>query len=149
MPIVNENEFKTALAGFSIPQQRQVAARFAESVLPLCHDARIKGAINAAKRADITDEELAALFHAAKTASVESYTQCGKEANWLGQAGHFVAEAATACVTPQEQADNLAWNAAMHARMARTCESIATGQGTENSEAEKQYKILEEFLRIQ
>jgi hypothetical protein len=42
--------------------------------------------------------------------------------------------------------DSPAWDAAMHARMARTCESIATGRGTDNAEAAAQYRILEEFL---
>jgi hypothetical protein len=34
----------------------------------------------------------------------------------------------------------------MNARMARICETIANGQGTENREAEQQYRILTEFL---
>jgi hypothetical protein len=34
----------------------------------------------------------------------------------------------------------------MQARMARTCETVATGEGTENREAEEQYRILEAFL---
>jgi hypothetical protein len=42
---------------------------------------------------------------------------------------------------------DIGWNAAMQARMARTCEAISTGQGTENREAEQQYRILEEFIK--
>jgi hypothetical protein len=30
--------------------------------------------------------------------------------------------------------------------MARTCQTVATGEGTENREAEEQYRILEAFL---
>jgi len=146
MAISNDSEFKAALNGLSAAQQRQVAARFVENVLPLCKDIRVSGAVTAARRRDITDAELAALFQAAKSASVESFTQCGKEADWLAQAGHFVAEAAMSCVKPADATDNLAWAAGMSSRMARTCETIAAGAGTGNREAEAQYRLLTEFL---
>ncbi len=146
MAISNDNEFKAALIKLTVAQQRQAASRFVESVLPLCWDTRVKGAVAAARRQDITDAELAALFQATKSASVESFTQCGREADWLAQAGHFVAEAAMACVKAAEVDDNLAWDACMSARMARTCETIAGGAGTENHEADAQYRILSEFL---
>jgi hypothetical protein len=142
----NDNEFKTALTDLSRAGQRLVAARFAEHVLALSKDARVKGAINSAKRTDITEDELAAALQAAKTASVESFTQCGHECDWNSQAGHFVAKAVLASVKPAEPGGNPAWDAAMHARMARTCETIATGHGTDNAEATAQYRILAEFL---
>jgi len=129
-----------------IPQQRLVAARFVENVSNLTNDARVKAAINTAKRADITRPELDVVYSAAKTASVESYTHCGQEGDWLSQAGHIVAEAAATSVTPEAKAGNLAWDVAMRSRMARTCASIAEGQGTENREAEQQYRILADFL---
>ena len=47
---------------------------------------------------------------------------------------------------PVEPGDNLAWDAAMAARMARACESVAEGSGTRNNETEKQYRILYEHL---
>jgi len=106
----------------------------------------VAGAVISAKRPDISDPELAAMYQAAKTAGVESYTQCGRECDWAVQAGHFVSKAATACVQPAEAGANLAWEAAMQARMARMSETIATGEGTENREAETQYRILEAFL---
>ncbi len=145
MSISNDGEFKAALNGLSPAQQRQVAARFVENVLALCKDARVGRAVSGAKRPDVTDMELAALYQAAKAASVESFTQCGRECNWDNQAGHFVAEAAVCCVAPAGEGANPGWHAAMHARMARTCGTIATGQGTENREAETQYRILSEF----
>ena len=83
---------------------------------------------------------------AANTARVESFTQCGKEADWSAQVGHFVAKAAVACVKPAEAGGNLAWDAAMQARMARTCQTVADGAGTDNREAEAQYRTLEAFL---
>jgi hypothetical protein len=142
----NDREFKEKLAGLSLIQQRQVASRFVQRVASLSNDFRIKTALDAAERADVSDAELAGACQGAKTASVESYTQCGHECDWNSQAGHFVAQAAVACVRPATEGENLAWESAMSARMARTCETVAEGSGTDNSEAEAQYQILEAFL---
>lgn len=144
MTITNDSEFKTAIAKLTKAGQRQVGARFAESVLALCKDTRVKHAIATALRDDITEDELAAALDSAKKASVDSFTLCGKECDWHSQAGHFVAESALACLKP---GSNPAWEAAMHARMARTSESIATGVGTDNPEAATQYRILTAFLK--
>jgi hypothetical protein len=148
MKISNDGEFKAALSSLSGANRRQVAARFAESVLALSKDARVKGAVDAAKRSDITDAELAAASRSAKAASVESFTRCGHECDWNDQANHFVAEAGLACVQPDKPGANPAWDAAMQARMARTCETIADGQGTDNAEAAAQYRILAKFLNL-
>ena len=86
MTINNDNEFKSALGGLPRAGQRQVAARFAENVLALSTDARVKNAISTAKRADITEDELAAALTSAKKASVDSFTQCGTECDWGSQA---------------------------------------------------------------
>jgi hypothetical protein len=147
MTIRTDADFKAALYKLPAPEQRRVGARFVESVASLCHDPRVKAAINAAKRVDSSDAELNVAFQAVKTACVDSYTQCGHEADWRAQAGHFVAKAAETCVMPDGRARDIGWNAAMQARMARTCEAISTGQGTENREAEQQYRILEEFIK--
>ncbi|MBI1175491.1 MAG: hypothetical protein GC139_09540 [Sideroxydans sp.] len=148
MAIDNDNDFKTALGDLSRAGQRLIAARFAENVLTLSQDARVKSAINSARRTDMTEDELAAALQSAKKASVDSFTQCGHECDWSSQAGHFVAQAALACLKPAEPGGNPAWDAAMHARMARTCERIATGNGTDNTEAAAQYRMLAEFLNI-
>lgn len=148
MKISNDSEFKAALSLLSGATRRLVAARFAENVLALSPDPRVKSAIDAAKRSDITDAELAVVFRSAKAAGVESFTRCGHECDWNDQAGHFVAEAGLACVQPAEPGSNPAWDAAMQARMARTCETIAIGRGTDNAEATAQYRILAEFLNV-
>jgi hypothetical protein len=147
MTIRTDADFKATLNKLPIPEQRRVAARFVESVAALCRDPRVTAAINAAKRADISDAELTAAFHAVKTACVDSYTQCGHEADWREQAGHFVAKAAETCVMPAGHVHEIGWTAAMRARMARTCEVISAGQGTENREADQQYRILDEFIK--
>jgi hypothetical protein len=147
--ITNETEFKNALDQLTLAQQRRIGALFVENVLTLCDDYRVKNALNATKTTEITPDELAAACRAAKTASIESFTQCGKDVDWLGQAGHFVAAASVACVTPANQikpTDNIAWTAAMHGRMARMCETIAAGKGSENQETQQQYQILVRFL---
>jgi hypothetical protein len=146
MAISNDKEFKGALAGLPVARQRQVAARFVERVLPLSNDSRVKAALDVAARADVSDAELTVASQAANSARVESFTQCGRETDWSAQAGHFVAKAAVACVRPADAGDNLAWEAAMQARMARTCNTVAEGEGTENREAEEQYRVLEAFL---
>ena len=148
MNISNDSEFKAALGFLFGANRRMVAARFAENVLSLSPDPRVKGAVEMAKRMDITDAELATAYQSAKAASVDSYTQCGHECDWNDQASHFVAEAGLACVKPAGPGANPAWEAAMQARMARTCETIATGRGTDNAEAAAQYRILSEFLKI-
>ncbi|MCS6786325.1 MAG: hypothetical protein NZ524_04730 [Thiobacillaceae bacterium] len=147
MDIRNDQDFKTALSKLGAVQQRLVAARFAENVLDLCEDMRVTAAINAARRPDVSEAELAVVFQAAKAACVETYTRCGQEADWRNQASHFVAKAALACVSPPDRTAELAWGVAMNARMARTCETIANGQGTEHREAEQQYRILAEFMK--
>ena len=143
MAINNDNEFKVAVGKLTRAGQRQAGARFAENVLALCKDARVKHVIATARRDDVTEDELIAALDSAKKASVDSFTQCGKECDWNSQAGHFVAQAALACLEP---GGNPAWDAAMHARMARTSESIATGIGTDNTEATAQYRILDKYL---
>jgi hypothetical protein len=142
----NDREFKEKLGTLPIARQRQVASKFVQRVFPLCNDFRIKSALAVAERADVVDAELASAYQEAKAAAVESYTQCGHECDWSSQAGHFVAEGAVACVKPAAAGDTLAWEAAMQARLARTCQTVADGSGTDNREAEEQYRILEAFL---
>jgi hypothetical protein len=146
MRINNDVEFKQALDGLDVHQQRRVGATFVESVLSLSNDVRVSSAVGLVKHSDVSDIELDTACQAVNSARVESFTQCGKETDWLAQAGHFVAKAALCCVRPPEPDVNLAWEAAMAARMARTCESVAEGKGTENHEIENQYRILYELL---
>jgi len=142
-----DSEFKQKLGALPIVRQRQVASKFVQRVFPLSNDFRIKTALDVAERADAaTDAELASAYQAAKATTVETYTQCGHECDWNSQAGHFVAQAAVACVRPASEGDNLAWESAMSARMAHTCKTVAEGLGTDNREAEAQYTILEAFL---
>jgi hypothetical protein len=147
MTIHNDKDFRAALAALLLPRQRQMAARFVRQVLDLCGDVRVKTALAAAERDDISPAELVLAAQSAHSARVESYTQCGRDTGWAPQAGHFVAKAAEACVRAAAAGDNLAWDAAMQARLARTCQTVAEGIGTENNEAQAQYQILDTFLK--
>jgi len=147
MTTTNDIQFKAVLQKLTLPQQRQVAARFVENAMSLSGDPRVKAAVSFARRADISDAELIVVQNAAKSAAVETYTHCGDEGDWLGQAGHFLAEAALASGAPPEKASSQARDVAMRVRVARTCETIAKGHGTEHSEAEVQYRLLDEFQR--
>ncbi len=150
MTIANDQEFKAALARLSPLQQRQVAARFVQRVLPLSSDVRVKAALDMALRTDISDAELNVIAQAANTARIESYAQCGQETDWNEQAGHFVAKAAATCVRPALDGQNLAWDTAMQVRVACTCDAAA-GAGEHDAadhhrEAEAQYALLDVFL---
>ena len=149
MSINHDKEFKLALASLPVERQRQIAVAFCRRVLDLCHDVRVKSALESAGRADITEAELLLAAHAAQAARVDSFAQCGSDAGWTAQAGHFVAKAAKACVRSATAGDNIAWDAAMQARLARTCQTVAEGLGTENTEAQEQYRILETLLRFE
>jgi 3'-phosphoadenosine 5'-phosphosulfate (PAPS) 3'-phosphatase len=147
MAIQTEKEFKTALAALPLAHQRQIAAVFVQRVLDLSHDVRVKNALTAAARADITPEELALAAHLAHSAQVASYAQCGHDSNWECAAGHFVARAAECSVRAASEGDPVAWEAAMQARLARTCQMVAQGEGTDNDESAAQHQILETFLQ--
>jgi hypothetical protein len=119
------------------------------SVLHLCEDARIRLAVATGMNANAPAAERDEAFRAAKAFAVKTYTDCGRDTDWLAQAAHFVGAAAAACLTPAGQpgADvNSAWKAAMQARMARNCEMIERQDGEEHNEAERQYGIATEFL---
>jgi hypothetical protein len=148
MTTTTDKDFKAALLKLNTAQQRQLAAGFVARVLDLSDDSRIKAAVELAARSDVKAEELSRIAQAANTARVESFTQCGRETDWTAQAGHFVAKAAVACVRPETDAGNLAWDAAMQARMARTCQTVADGAGTENQEAQAQYALLDQLALL-
>jgi hypothetical protein len=137
--IDNDTTFKQALEALTADEKRRIASRFAEAVLDLCDDFRVRQAVAAAAAESPPAAELAVAYQGARAASVETYTACGHDTEWLCQAGHFVAAAAAATAQP-DGADP--WRAAMCARMARTCEMIAQGVGGTHSEAERQYELV-------
>ena len=147
--IHSDTEFRAALSRLSVEQQRRVAKRFLDSVNELSDNPQLDRVLARLEQADLSSEDIRDGFRVASTAARDSYTLCGREADWRKQASHFYAAAAAACLAPDDkevQGDDPAWNAAMNARMARVCEKIAQGEGYDNSEVGKQYEILKTFL---
>ena len=147
--ISNDQDLRAALDKLSLADQRLLGARFASSVLNLSGNARLAKVAEAAMEPDLSDAEMEENFKAAKSIAVQTYTACGSDADWAAQAEHFVAMAYTAVLTPEAQIvtkTNLAWKAAIQARMAKNCAMIDQDQGDVQNEAVKQYEITVDFL---
>jgi len=147
--ISNDHELRDALNAMSPDRQRMLGARFAKNVEHLCDDERIARAIDTALRDDTSPGELEDAFKAAKYYAAKTYTDCGKDTDWLAQAAHFVAAAAAAALTPDAlvtENQSRGWKAAVQARMARNCEMMEAETVMEQNEAEEQYRIANAFV---
>ena len=145
--ITNDDDFRKVISGMDDSGQRALAARFLENVLALSDDERIARVAQVAARPDASADELVSALHTARTATVDHHNRCGAECNWKDQAGYFVARAALAAVSAQDQvAGGPAWQAAMSSRMAKTCKSIDTAEDTSSQDRQEQYRILSEFI---
>ena len=146
MPIRNDRELQQLLSNLSEKQKRVLGVKFASAVLSLSDNSRLKAALSVALSDEASDQELNDAYRTSKSIAVETYTACGRDADWSAQAEHFVAEACTAALTPGAQMPSGAdfvWKAAMQARMARNCAMIDEVVAPEVSEAQKQYQIAE------
>lgn len=145
--ITNDKNLRDAISQLSIEQQRTLAGKFVASVKHLSSDPRIDHAIEAATNPDLPLQEVDAAYKAVKALATQTYTACGRDADWAAQAEHFVASAATASLSPEESNGTKgAWRAAMQARMAKNCEMILNDEGGVANESEKQYRLAEAFL---
>jgi hypothetical protein len=151
--ITNDVEFRQALQGLDPAQQRLVAAKFLEHVLPLSTDDRVRDIARIAADSEASSDALTSALKTAKSATFDSHTRCGSEGNWKEQAGYFVCRAAVAAVTPPEQitSGSPAWQAAMSCRMAQTSVMIdeTTDEISTHMESEWQYKTLSDQLNAQ
>lgn len=146
-PISNDHELRLALDALSADQQRVLGARFVHNVMNLCGDSRVLLAVTTGMNPAASAAECEEAFRAARTFAVTSYTECGKDTDWLAQAAHFVGAAAAASLTPPDAAGTgNAWKAAMQARMARNCVMIAQDDGGDHEEAHRQYQIANDYL---
>ncbi|EXJ15722.1 hypothetical protein [Imhoffiella purpurea] len=147
--IDNDQELRAALDQLSPEQQRRLGCRFAENVMRLSRDERVNRAIATGMREDAAPDEIEDAFRAAKAYTVKTYTECGKDTDWLAQADHFVAAAAAAALTPDAlmaERQNRAWKAAVQARMAVNCAMMEDEIASEHEEAGHQHRIAGEFL---
>ncbi|WP_462320048.1 hypothetical protein [Halochromatium sp.] len=147
--ISNDKQLRDLLDRLSVEQQRLIGLRFAQSLAHLSRDERVKRAIETGLRTDVSEPELEDAYRAAKAWSTKTYTDCGKDTDWLAQADHFVAAAVAAALTPDnmlpDKKTNRAWKAAMHARMANNCE-LVEGEGNAHlDEVQRQYEIADDF----
>ena len=150
MPTIStDQDLRTLLNKLPTAQQRIIGARFAQSVMHLSKDERVNRAIDTALRADASGGELEDAYRAAKAYATKTYTDCGKDTDWLAQADHFVAAAVAAALTPDNlvpEKINRAWKAAMQARMANNCELVENDADGHTDEVQRQYAIADEFL---
>ncbi|MBK5942055.1 hypothetical protein [Halochromatium roseum] len=148
--ISNDKALRDLLEQLSVEQQRLLGLRFAQSLIHLSRDERVKRAIEIGLRTDASESELEDAYRGAKAWSTKTYTDCGKDTDWLAQGDHFVAAAVAAALTPDsmlpDNKTNRAWKAAMHARMANNCE-LVEGEGNAHlDEVKRQYEIASEFV---
>jgi hypothetical protein len=147
--IQNDLLLREALNGLTSDQQRVLGSRFAQSVMRLSRDDRVRRAIDTGLREDGSPGEIEDAFKAAKSYATKTYTDCGKDTDWLAQADHFVAAAAAAALTPDvlvAEKQNRAWKAAVQARMAVNCELMEVDEVPDQSESERQYAIANAYL---
>ncbi len=147
--ISNDKELRDLLEKLSVEQQRLIGLGFAKSLVHLSRDERVKRAIETGLRTDTSESELEDAYRAAKAWSTKTYTDCGKDTDWLAQADHFVAAAVAAALTPNsmlpDNKTNRAWKAAMHARMANNCELVEGEGGAHLDEVQRQYEMANDF----
>jgi hypothetical protein len=145
--INDDHELRAALEGLSVDRARVLGAQFAKSVIALNRDDRVARAVETALNIESSPAELEDAFRAAKAYATKTYTDCGKDTDWLAQADHFVAAAAAAALTPESvEHQGRAWKAAVQARMAVNCAQMEEDQDALDGEPERQYRIAEAFL---
>lgn len=145
--ITNDHDLREAISGLSAAEQRALGGQFVANVAHLSQDQRISRAIDATANPDISEPELDEIYKSVKAFATQTYTACGSDADWAAQAEHFVAAAAAASLSHDDQnAARGAWKAAMQARMARNCEMILNDDGDLANESEKQYQLAEHYL---
>jgi len=144
--IANDQDLRNALGALSMEQQRAVGARYAESVGDAARDPRLKRVLKIASQPDSPEREDA--YQTARSITVQTYTACGRDTDWAAQAEHFVAAACVAALTPDNLVtgnNNLAWKAAIQARMANNCLMMENDEAAQDNEAQRQYEITEKF----
>jgi len=150
--IQSDQELRDALKSLDPVRQRMLGGGFVNSVARLATSERVRRAVETALRADATVPELEDAYKAAKAHAIKTYTDCGKDTDWLAQADHFVAAAAAAALAPEAQPGDKqgpAWRAAVQARMAVNCEMMESPEGAgETNEAQRQYAIASRFLGL-
>ena len=144
--IANDQDLRNTLNALSTERQRAIGARFAASVGGAARDPRLKKVLEIVALLESPEREDA--YQTAKSITVQTYTACGRDTDWAAQAEHFVAAACVAALTPDSSltgSTNLAWKAAIQARLANNCLMMENDDAAQDNEAQRQYKITEKF----
>jgi hypothetical protein len=145
--ITNDHDLREAISRLSPAEQRTLGGQFVANVAHLSPDPRINRAIDATANPEISQSELDEIYKTMKAFATQTYTACGSDADWAAQAEHFVAAAAAASLSRDDQnGARGAWKAAMQARMAKNCEMILNDDGGFANESEKQYQLAIRYL---
>jgi len=150
--IRNDRDLRRSLSKLPEIEQRIIGARFAGSVARWSREERIQRAIATGVEREASPDALEDAYRAAKSYATKTYTDCGKDTDWLSQADHFVAAAIAAALTPSSllsDKQNRAWKAAVQARMAVNCAMMEDQEGDEAdfaNETERQYLLVNEHL---
>lgn len=147
--IHSDRDLKLVLERLSPEQQRRIGGMFIESAFDLCDDPRVRRAVEVAMEPASSREEREDAFHVAKSYTVHSYTECGRDTDWSKQAAHFIGVAAACLLSDEESGDdrNRAWRVAMQVRNGRNCAlMVHEGDDGIDDEPERQYRIASELV---
>lgn len=145
--IANDADFRKAIEQLPAADQRKLAMLFVEDVLEVAEDAKLKK-VAAEARTAASEEDKAENLKAARRVTLDCHTRCGAEGDWKAQADYFIARALIEAVTPPEKGKSgrAAWQAAMAARMVRTCLAIDAEVENSDNTAQRQYDVASKFL---
>lgn len=144
--ITNDRELKAAVDRLEPAAQRALAAQFAGQVRDLIRDPALARALDTALAPDAEKSDRESACRTARTIATASYTACGQDVDWNGQAEHFVAAAcAAALCAERSDTGNPAWKAAIHARMAANCRQLASADENRDDLVRRQYQAATAF----
>lgn len=147
--INNDQQLRSLVDQLPLEQQRALAAEFAQGVAKASENQRLKHALAVALNSDSSEQEREDAYKAAKSIAVKTYNACGRDADWDCQAEHFLAAAIAAALTPDALLSdrlNLAWKAAIQARMSKNCMMIISDSGELENEANRQYQVASRYV---
>jgi|GEM_PF-1211870 len=157
--IESNKTFAEALASLSLPQQRQVGAKFVSHVIDLTDGKCAPHARLVAEKDNPTAEELEAAYREVHAIYVSTSPYSGFTAiDYAMQAAHFVAEACMVCLSPtfgDFSEHHLAEKVAGYCRMARLCASVPhedddpkldAAERSLKGEINAQFQILTEYM---
>ena len=144
--ITNDRELKVVLDRLDAAAQRRLAAQFTSQVRDLIHDPGLSQALETALDPDADDSMREAAWRNARAIATASYTACGQDVDWNGQAEHFAAAACALALSPARETEgSIAWKAAIHARMADNCRQLAGGGSGQSDLIREQYRLAAGF----